>query len=132
MNLPSNQRGLSTLSMLAILLVAVFFGTCAIKMSPAIIEYSTVQRTTESVVEMATEKKMSNAEIRAAFSKRFQVNMTDVIGIKDIEITRKDGKTTINANYEVRVPLMFNIDVVMKFENLVYSFASTPPESGTQ
>lgn len=127
MNLPSGQRGLSALSMLVILLVAVFFGTCAIKISPTLIEYSTVKRTTESVVAMATEKKMTNSEIRGAFSKRFQVNMTDAIDIKDVKITRKDGATTINANYEVRLPLMFNIDVVLKFENLVYSFASSPP-----
>lgn len=131
MNLPSGQRGLSALSMLVILLVAVFFGTCAIKMSPTLIEYSTVKRTTESVVEMATANKMTNAEIRGAFSKRFQVNMTDVIDARAVKITRANGQTTINANYEVRLPLMFNIDVVLKFENLVYTFASSPPPSGT-
>ena len=116
------QQGLSAISILIIILVAVFFGTCAIKLTPAYMESFTVKDAVQEAVRQAKTESMNNAQIRSAISKQFQVNMVEVINPRDIKITRKNGRTTINASYEKRVPLMFNIDVILKFDKLVYEF----------
>jgi hypothetical protein len=123
MKLPYRQRGMSALSMLIVLLVAVFFGTCVIKLAPIYIESKTIQGAVESTVEYAKGRRnVTPAEIKSKLAKLFQVNMVDILNPKDIKVTRKDGKITVDARYEKRVDLMFNIDVVVKFDHLIYEF----------
>lgn len=130
MNLPYRQRGLSALGMLFVLLVAVFFGTCVIKLAPAYMESKTVQRVVEATVESVKTGEIGSKEAKGKMSKLFQVNMVDIIKAKDIKVVRKNGVTSIDARYERRVPLMFNIDVVLKFDNLFYEFTVAPKGNG--
>ena len=124
MNLPSKQRGLSALSILVIILVAVFFGTCVIKLTPHYLNYQTIKADVETVVEEAQQRNMSKSEMKSKIGKLFQVDMVDAITVRDVHIKQKDGKFIIDARYEKRVPLMFNIDVVLKFDQLQYEFVS--------
>jgi hypothetical protein len=125
MKLPYRQRGMSALSMLIVLLVAIFFGTCVIKLAPVYIESKTIQGAVESVVDYAKKRRsVTNAEIKSKLGKLFQVNMVDILNPKDIKVSRKDGKIIIDARYEKRIDLMFNIDVVVKFDHLIYEFTS--------
>lgn len=122
MNSRHRQSGLSAITILIIILVAVFFGTCAIKLIPGYMESFTVKEAVESTVAQAKADSMQVSAIRSMLSKQFQVNMIDVIKLTDITITKMDGKTVVDAGYEKRIPLMFNIDVVLKFDNLHYEF----------
>lgn len=122
MNFRHRQQGLSAVSLILIVLVAVFFGTCAVKLLPVYIESMTVKKAVEIAVSQAEAKKLSPAEIRGVLGKQLDVNRAEAIVAKDVIITRKNGKTTINANYEKRVPLMFNIDVIIRFDQLTYQF----------
>ncbi len=124
MNFPSRQRGLSALSILVIILVAVFFGTCVVKLTPEYLEYQTIKSSVDSMVEEAKNTSMTKAEMRSKLSKSFRVDMVETINVKDISITNKDGKVFVDASYEKRVPLMFNIDVVLKFDQLKYEFSA--------
>lgn len=120
--LARNQQGLSALAILCILLAIGFIATCTIKMAPVYIESMTVSQAVENVVAQAQEKNWSKADIQKSLSKQFQVNRVAGIKPTDVKISRKDGKTTIDATYESRLPLMFNIDVVIKFDKLIYQF----------
>ncbi len=55
-------------------------------------------------------------EIRSLLQRRIDVNAIDSIQAKDIIIKQQSGKTTITAQYEVRVPIMGNVDAVSTFE----------------
>lgn len=114
------QRGLSTISIMLIILVVVFFGTCAVKLAPVYIQSFTVKRAVENVVNQYKGKKVSVADIKSSLSKQFLVNRVEGLDSRNIKVGRKDGKMTLDATYEKRVPLMFNIDVVLKFDTLIY------------
>lgn len=114
------QRGMSGIATLFVILVAAFCATCVIKLGPAYLESFTIKRAIENVVADAKTKSMSPRQIRSGLSKQFQVNEVDAIQAQDVKITEANGKETLNANYEVRIPLMFNIDVVLKFNKMVY------------
>lgn len=116
------QQGLSALSILFILLVIGFVATCTIKMAPVYIESFTVARAVETVVEQAKAKNWQKTEIMSSLGKQWQVNRVEALKHTDIKVVRKEGKTTIDATYEKRVPLMFNVDVVMKFDKFIYQY----------
>ena len=122
MNLRSRQRGLSALAMLVVMLVAIFFGTCTLKLAPHYLGSMTVKSVVESAVEQAKASELTTAEIKKKLGSEFTVNMIDAIQLKDIKVSRKKGVTTVDARYEKRIPLMFNIDVVVKFDQLIYEF----------
>ena len=50
------------------------------------------------------------------------MNRIDGISYRDVKISRAKGKTKIDATYEKRVPFLFNIDVMVKFDKLVYEY----------
>ena len=123
MKLSNCQRGMSALSMLVVVLVAIFFGTCVIKMAPIYLQHNSVKTSVESTVEEAMANNYSPGEIRSKLSKLFQVNRIESVSLADIEISRTKGITTVDARYEERLPLMFNIDVVVKFEDMLFEFS---------
>jgi hypothetical protein len=60
----------------------------------------------------------------AAVQRQFDVSRIDTISAKDIKFTEGKNGREANANYEKRVPLIANIDVVVKFDKLVYKLSS--------
>ena len=123
MRLAYQQRGMSSLGWLVSATVTVFFITCAVKLIPAYISSMTVASTIESLIGREQAATMQPAEIRNALAKYFNTNQVSVITVKDVKIERDktSGGYLIDASYEERIPLMFNIDVVLKFDNLRYS-----------
>lgn len=116
-----SQRGLSSIAWLLILLVAGFFLTCAFKLGPAYADNIYIREALKSLSEFEKTDRgyagMSNSDVRRHLSNYFQVNNIRNIKTADVEIDRKADKTLINIDYEVRVPLFYNIDVVMIFKN---------------
>lgn len=116
------QQGLSALSILFILLVIGFVATCTIKMGPVYVESFAVKRAVEAAVEQAKAKNWGKGEVLGSLGRQFQVNRVEGLKHTDVKIIRKDGKTTVDATYEKRVPLMYNIDVVIKFDDIIYQY----------
>lgn len=116
------QGGLTTIGWLAAILVLAFALTCAIKIGPIYMESFTVKGIVEAVGEEAAAKNLSPAEARKLISKRFTINTVKGINIKEVLVTRKADKLTIDANYEVRTPLISNIDVVVVFDDFIFTF----------
>ena len=59
-----------------------------------------------------------DCDIRRRVAMMFNTNQIYDLAPKDVEVFRKDGVTYIDASYEKRVPIMGNIDAVMKFDDL--------------
>jgi len=62
--------------------------------------------------------KQGLGDIRTHIRKLLNTSQIYVITADDVEIIREKGKVVIDANYEVRFPLVWIIDGVMKFEDL--------------
>ena len=122
MNFRHRQSGLSAIAILLIILVAAFFGTCTLKLLPEYMESFTVKEIMENIAEEAKSESLQVGEINARISNQFVVNMVHALQKSDVKVTRKEGKTIIDARYEKRIPLMFNIDVVLKFDKFIYEF----------
>lgn len=120
MNMRKRQAGMSIPGMLAIAIMVGFFVMCAIRMVPSYFEYLTVK---EIVTKVATEfdsEQDTIADIRRKLANLLNTNQVYGIQPREIEVFRKDGKTYIDARYEVRIPVMGRIDAVMNFDDLEF------------
>jgi hypothetical protein len=124
MRLRKQQAGLGMLGWLIVLAIASFALTCFLRVGPVYLEYWQTKKILDQVVASPQAKTMSSDALLGSIEKQFNVNDIEAIKRKDIKITEVRGSRELNANYEKRVPLIANIDVVVKFDKLVYKLSS--------
>lgn len=122
-----HQSGLSMLGILAILVMLGFFAMNIIRMTPPYLEYLSVKDIIARTVMDPDTGSASNSEIRRKIANIFNTNQINELDAKDIEIFSKGGKTFIDANYEVRLPVMWKIYSVLKFDDLLFEVGNPTP-----
>ena len=116
--------------MLAVAIMVGFFVMCIIRMAPPYTEYLSVKSIIEQVTMESDPQTQSIGDIRRRIDFMFNTNQIYELKHKDVEVFRKDGKTFIDARYEVRVPVMGRIDAVLKFDDLLYVTGNPTPLTG--
>ena len=116
--------------MLAIAIMVGFFVMCIIRMAPPYFEYLSVRNIIEQVVMEHEPQTTSIGQIRRRIENLFNTNPIYELQPKEVEVFRKDGKTFIDASYEVRIPVMGRIDAVLKFDDLMYVAGNPTPLTG--
>lgn len=124
------QAGMSIPGMLAVAIMVGFFIMCIIRMAPPYTEYLSVKDIIEQVVMEYEPETQSIGQIRRRISNLFNTNQIYELNPKDVDVYRKDGKTFIDARYEVRIPVMGRIDAVLKFDDLIYVAGNPTPLTG--
>jgi len=124
------ESGLSILSIIIILMMLGFFVMCVIRMAPAYFEYLSVRKIVESIATDHGAEQFSVNDIRRRISNQFNTNQIYKLSPKEVEVYRREGKTYIDANYEVRIPVMGRVDAVLKFDDLLYIAGSNTPVRG--
>jgi hypothetical protein len=119
----SRQRGLSSIGFVFMLGIAAFFLLLLSKIGPLYLDNSFVSA---ALNKMANEniEKMTNYQIRNVLSKHFTINSIRDVSVKQLVIERTSAKIVLKMDYEKRINLMGNLDVVTIFEN--HYDSSTP------
>lgn len=130
MNTRHQQSGMSVPGMLVIGIMVGFFVMCALRMAPPYFEYLSIRKIIESIATEHGAPEFSVSDIRRRVANQFNTNQIYQLKPKDVEIYRKDGSTYIDANYEVRLPVMGPIDAVLRFDDLLYMAGSNVPVRG--
>jgi hypothetical protein len=123
------QSGMSMVGIFCILLMVGFFALCAIRIAPPYFEYLSVKDIIERIVMDPVTKTASAASIRRKLATIFNTNQIYELSYKDVEIIRRKGKSYIDANYEVRLPIVWRVDAVIKFDDLLYEIGNPKPVS---
>jgi hypothetical protein len=89
-------------------------------MAPPYFEYLSVRKIIESIATEHGAPEFSASDIRRRVSSQFNTNQIYELNYKDVKVFDKSGKKYIDANYEVRIPIMWKIDAVLKFNDLLY------------
>lgn len=118
-NLIKGQRGMTAIGWLIVLGMLSFFVLLVLRLAPAYLEFYKVKSVIESLKDEPYIGSKTPMEIRGLLQRRIDVNAIDSIQAKDIKIEQSGGKTTITAQYEVRVPIMGNVDAVTKFDKSI-------------
>ena len=115
----NSQRGIGMLPAMVLIALVIFLGTIAVKLFPIYIDHWTLKDVISDVVEESNGD-TTPAQIKSKLESRFVTNRIETISIRDITIKLERDSTTIDANYEKRTPLIFNVDGVVKFEDLFF------------
>lgn len=103
------------LQLIFTVLMGGFIVICLIKLAPVYVDHWTIREAFTSVQEEIRPDKATKKEIHAMLDRRFTVNRIEQITTKDIQVVREKTRLLVKAPYEVRVPLLLNVDAVIKF-----------------
>ena len=121
------EKGMSSLSLLLVLTVAGFFMLCAFKLVPVYSENQYIVSALQSLRDRdKTVDQMTPSEIRKHLQNFYTVNGVRSAGANNIVVERDRNRSIITIYYEVKVPLFYNISVVVDFKN--YMDSSKPEE----
>ncbi|WP_269619370.1 DUF4845 domain-containing protein [Zhongshania sp. BJYM1] len=116
----AKQAGMGMIPALLVLGTVIIFATVAVKLMPIYVDYWTLTRILNDVANEERSSDPSPAGIRHDLSSRFITNRVEAISLRDIKISNDKDGVVIDARYEKRTPIMFNIDAVVRFDDAIY------------
>lgn len=119
------QTGLTGLSWLAVTVIAVVFVIFVVKIGPVYLESFTVKSILNQVADESRAEGLGKSQIHERLSKKILINTVKGMTMKDVLVSGTQGNFTIDANYEVRKRLFFNLDVVVVFDNMVVTLQTS-------
>ena len=108
-----NQRGITLIGMVVVCIVIVLVAIGGLKIAPAYIEYLTAKKAIVAIAQANSESTVG--EVRYAFQMRSAIDNIDVIGPKDLEVTKEGNDIVISFAYPKRIALFGNISLVIDF-----------------
>ncbi|MEY1661429.1 DUF4845 domain-containing protein [Isoalcanivorax beigongshangi] len=113
----SRQRGLSLLGWLVVLLIGGLLALVAIRLIPVYLEYSSVRTAVQNVLADNNTNLLSERDIRDGVLRRFTVNNVTSIRADELVIRREGTRVVVGVDYEVREPLLANVDLLITFSD---------------
>ena len=124
------QRGVSLSGLIIVLGMILALVMLGLKIVPKVLEYHAAK----SAIASAKATNGTPAEIRAAFVNNAELNDVDSIDAKDLIITQVNGNTEVAFDYETRIPLFTNVQLLVRFAATTDSTGVIPekPEKSTR
>lgn len=120
------QQGISTLNLLLVMVIAGFFLLLAFKLIPAYAENRYIQSALQSLRDRDKPvSQMTAAEIRKHITNFYTINGVRIPEANNIAIESERNRTIITINYQLTIPLFYNISVLLDFQNYM---DTTKPE----
>lgn len=111
------QAGLSLLSVLFGILMIGLVVLLLFKIGPLYLEHYGVVSSLKSLEKEAGIRQKSNTELITLLQKRLDINDVRRVSSKDITIKKQERQTTVRVAYEVQVPLVSNVDLLVTFDD---------------
>jgi len=119
------QRGLSSIGWLCVLGIAAFCLTCFFKLGPVYLDDYFVDGALLSLSKRPGVKTMTPQEIKSTINKEFTINNVRGTPTKSVVVKKTPKKILVTIEYEERIKLFFNVDVVLSFSHML---DTTKPE----
>lgn len=115
------QRGLGLIMWLVVIAIAIFFGMVGIKSIPVYLNHYKVVSILHSISNQSSVSQMSNYDLKIALERRFDIDMVKYLGDREVKVVGSEGSSNrkLVAQYEVRVPMFYNVDAVYSFDEQV-------------
>ncbi|GAA0709115.1 DUF4845 domain-containing protein [Dokdonella soli] len=121
MNMHRKVKGITLIGFVIVLCVLGFFAYLAMRLIPMYVEYFGVVKAMEQVRQEGGAGQKSLDEIRRDLSFKFSTQYVDDASVPPsaIQLKREGGASTLRIAYEKRVPFMYNLDLVGKFDKSI-------------
>ncbi|MFC0677587.1 DUF4845 domain-containing protein [Lysobacter korlensis] len=111
-----NQGGMTLIGFILVLAVVGVFAYMGMKLIPMYSEFHTVKQSLKAVANEPGITTQDPARIKDLFFRRLYVSYSESVKPEHVKISRKDAGYLITVDYEVRKPLIANLDVVGRFQ----------------
>lgn len=117
MNVCKNrEQGASILSILIVIMVAGVFFTVGFKLYTPYWDHLTIKSVVEDISLDQEELKKPLGEVRRDIDRRLRINQVRLQDREDLKLKLEEGVIYFDLKYERRVPMFYNVDAVVKFE----------------
>jgi len=113
----ANQRGAGGGGFIALMAVIGISVLLLLKLFPVYMEHFNVTSSLESLSSETEIKSLKKGAIKELLQRRFSINEVKHVGKEHIVIEKTKAGMTIDITYEVRKPLVGNIDLVIHFND---------------
>jgi len=110
----NNQRGVALSGLLFWGFVIAMTAVLGMKVGPEYLTYFKIIKATKAVAASSANKTVP--EIRAAFGKYMDVEHVSTITPADLDISKQGNEIVISFGYEKRIPLFYNISLMIDFQ----------------
>ncbi len=112
------QRGITLIGFVMVLGIVGFFAFVAMKLFPVYSEYYSVVSDMKGLAAEPGSATMAPEVVRDKLFRRFYISYVTSVKLENVKVTRNQGYN-LNVKYEVRQPLIYNLDFVAKFDKTV-------------
>jgi hypothetical protein len=117
--LQRTQRGMSLLGFIIVLTMVLCFAYLGLRLVPVYLEYYSVVSAMNGLASERGSAQLDPSQIRRKLLERLYLSYTDDnVGEENIRIVRRDG-VNVRITYEVRKPIIGNVDVIAAFDKQV-------------
>jgi hypothetical protein len=109
------QRGLTMLGFLFVAVVVLACVMIGFRVTPAYIEYYSVQKALEQALADAQDFN-SPAQVRAAFQKRADAGYIESVQGKDVDVIKSRNEVTASATWTRKLHMVGNVSLFLDFE----------------
>jgi hypothetical protein len=109
-----NQRGIALTSVIFWGFILAILVMLTVKVLPDVVDYYKIKKSVKSTAANASGKTVP--EIRNIYSKYAEVENVNEITPADLDITKESGEIVISFAYERRIPLFYNVSLLINFE----------------
>lgn len=125
MSFRKRQRGISFLSLIAIVGMLGFAAVLGLKLIPIYMDSWKIDGVMEAVINESGIDEQSRQEVISSLLKRLDINAADAVNYtnykESLTVTKRKKKVTINIFYRVETPLIGNLTLVAEFDKSVSS-----------
>jgi uncharacterized protein (UPF0248 family) len=111
----AKQQGLSMPGFLVTAIVLIFVAVLAMRLIPAYMQDGTIKEVFNAVAHDPDMKNATIRDIQIAYSKRASVQDITAIKLDDVVIDKNDSGIALSASYQVKIPLVANISLLLEF-----------------
>lgn len=111
------QQGMTLTSFILVLAVVGVFIYMGMKLIPMYSEFFAVKKAMEGMAAEAGMADNDPEKIKDLFFRRMDINYSEDVKSENVKLVRKDAGWLMTVEYEVRRPLIANLDVVGHFKS---------------
>lgn len=119
MRIGKNQRGITFLGFVVVLIVVGFFAFIAMRLFPVYSEYYGVVQAMRALQDEPGIATKSPDQIKSLLERKFYVSYVTTPKMNNVQVKRQGGGYLVTVKYEVRGPLAYNLEYIATFERTV-------------
>ncbi len=113
----SNQRGLTLISWVVVIVFILFQGVIAMNVLPVYMTDATVESVMKELPNDVVAQRASTKELKAVVAKKIRMNSVYTIKPENIKVKKGRGENIVIISYEPRGKLIGSLDYIVSFNH---------------